>query len=47
VDMAYERGRMTAWWVTSNPYQDAVLASAWEAGRQDQSSDRDTSEQRS
>ncbi len=44
VDMAYERGRMTAWWVTTNPYQDAVLRSAWEAGRQDHGAASDATE---
>jgi len=36
VEVAYERGRLTIWWGASNPYEDPVLHSAWEAGRQDQ-----------
>ena len=35
VEDAYERGRLNAGWMGSNPYQDAVLRSAWEAGHQD------------
>ncbi|WP_417214771.1 efflux RND transporter permease subunit [Alcanivorax sp.] len=35
VEMAYERGRLYAGWAGANPYHDAVLGSAWEAGRQD------------
>ena len=35
VEVAYERGRLYAGWGGSNPYHDAVLGSAWEAGRQD------------
>ena len=35
VEMAYERGQLTAWWGAGNPYEDPVLRSAWEAGRQD------------
>ncbi|WP_290524684.1 efflux RND transporter permease subunit [Alcanivorax sp.] len=35
VEVAYERGQLTAWWGASNPYEDPVLRSAWEAGRQD------------
>jgi len=35
VEMAYERGRLYAGWGGANPYHDAVLGSAWEAGRQD------------
>ncbi|MEQ3635979.1 efflux RND transporter permease subunit [Alcanivorax sp.] len=36
VEVAYERGR----WGGSNPYHDAVLGSAWEAGRQDHMQDQ-------
>lgn len=35
VEMAYERGRLSGGWVGTNPYEDAVLRSAWEAGHQD------------
>ena len=35
VEMAYERGQLSGGWVATNPYQDAVLRSAWEAGHQD------------
>ncbi len=35
VDVAYELGRTTGSWVARNPYRDAVLRSAWEAGHQD------------
>ncbi len=35
VEEAYERGRLSGGWIASNPYQDAVLRSAWEAGHQD------------
>ncbi|KGD63996.1 Acriflavin resistance protein [Alcanivorax nanhaiticus] len=39
VEVAYERGQLTAWWGANNPYDDPVLRSAWEAGRQDHGND--------
>ena len=42
VEVAYERGQLTAWWGASNPYHDPVLRSAWEAGHQDHGSESET-----
>ncbi|MEQ3725568.1 efflux RND transporter permease subunit [Alcanivorax sp.] len=45
VDVAYERGQLTDWWGAANPYEDSVLRSAWEAGRQDQGDDGEVPQQ--